>query len=90
MSKSENFIIVKVEKADNMKRLSRIEEYVKEKTTERLNMKDKKLEDLKNQKIQFVKKKKLVGNDLNKKKEEYMHKFESIFNKKSLDVFILF
>lgn len=85
MEKSEIIVRKKLEKEENIKRIARMQEYERAKTLERLQEKSMRLEEFKLQKSIIADKKREIQDEISRKKQEYVEKFEKIFKKKNID-----
>jgi hypothetical protein len=85
MEKCESSTIRKMEKEDTIKRISRIQNYERMKIMEKLEEKSLRLDEFKFQKSIISEKKREMQDDINRKKQEYVEKFEKIFKKKNID-----
>ena len=86
MEKSEISTFKRIERHEQIKKITHINEYERQVIQEKLIEKTQKLHDFINQKNNISLKKKEFSSEMARKKDEYIGKFESIFKKKQLDV----
>ena len=86
MEKSENKTLKRFLRVENIKKISRLNEYSKEKYSRDLEGKFQRSQDFMNLKNQMAVKRKDASDELARKKEEYTKKFENIFGKGQMNV----
>lgn len=87
MEKSEIQNLRKIERKEQIKKISQIQQYEREVFFEKLQEKSYRLQEFMNQKSMMASKRREISSEMSKKKEEYMQKFDKIFKKKQIDVF---
>ena len=86
MEKSESVTLKRIERKEQIKKITQVLEYERQVIQEKLIEKSQKLSNFFSKKNNILNKKREFSNEMLKKKEEYMTKFQSIFKKKQLDV----
>ena len=86
MEKSESVTLKRLERKEQIKKITQIQDYDRQLIQEKLIGKSNKLYDFMNQKNNIASKKKDFSNEMARKKQEYIAKFEIIFRKKQLNV----
>ena len=86
MEKSEMITKKRIEKEENIKRISRLQDYDRSKVLERLQDKNNKVEEFVFQKSLISDKKREMQQVINQKKNELLTKFDKVFKKKNMDV----
>ncbi len=85
MERSEMNTRKRLEKEENIRIISKIQEDERQKTFQRLNDKSQKLDEFISQKSMIAEKKRQVQDEISRKKQEYVERFEKIFKKKTLN-----
>lgn len=86
MEKSESQNLRRLERREQIKKISQIQQFERENIFEKLQEKSYKLQEFINQKNKMAIKRKEISSEMSKKKDEYMQKFDKIFKKKQIDV----
>jgi len=86
MEKSESVTLKRIERKEQIKKITQVLEYERQVIQEKLIEKSQRLSNFFSKKNNILNKKREFSNEMFKKKEEYMTKFQSIFKKKQLDV----
>ena len=86
MEKSESVTLKRIERKEQIKKITQVLEYERQVIQEKLIEKSQRLSNFFSKKNNILNKKREFSNEMLKKKEEYMTKFQSIFKKKQLDV----
>ena len=86
MEKSESVTLKRIERKEHIKKITQVLEYERQVIQEKLIEKSQRLSNFFSKKNNILNKKREFSNEMLKKKEEYMTKFQSIFKKKQLDV----
>jgi len=86
MEKCEESVIKQNEKSEIVHRISKIQEYKLRKVKERLDEKASYVEDFKNQKSILAEKRNEMKSEVQKKKEEYLVKFNELMKKYQIKV----
>jgi hypothetical protein len=85
MERSEMNTRRRLEKEEIIRRIARMQEEERARTLMRLNEKSQRLDEFKSQKSMIADKKREVQDEISRKKQEYIERFDKIFKKKTLN-----
>ena len=85
MERSENNTRKRLDKEENIRIIAKMQEDERHRTFQRLNDKSQRLDEFISQKSMIASKKREVQDEISRKKQEYVERFEKIFKKKTLN-----
>jgi hypothetical protein len=85
MEKSEINTRKRLEKEENIRRIANMQEEERRRTFQRLNEKNQRLDEFIFQKSMIAGKKREIQDEISRKKQEYVERFDKIFRKKTLN-----